>query len=150
MSTKPKAKGAGGRPRMCATASELQERVDEYFRKNRARPTISGLALFLGYLDRQSIYNILEQKDEYSYIIRAAISKIEAKVEALLFRAAPTQGVMFWLRCHSNAKDKMGMWKDTSKVDVTSGGDKIQTSNVLVGTQAVVDALKASVDELNG
>lgn len=62
-------------------------------------PTVSGLALHLGFLDRQSIYDYAKRNDGFSCTVKKAIMKIEAYAEAHLYMGKPT-GAIFWLKNH--------------------------------------------------
>ena len=79
-----------GRPKIVKTVEELKDGVNSYYNsivKTRVteegeeicyfyRPTITGLALHLGYATRQSIYDN-QKDDEFSYIIKKATTFIE-------------------------------------------------------------------------
>ena len=112
-----------GRPRIYNTDEELQSSVDEYFiyiqgeRKEvegkeevtryAEPPTITGLALFLGFDSRQSFYDY-ENNTEFSYTIKRARLRIESEYEKSLSRNSPT-GAIFALK-------NMG-WKDKTEVE---------------------------------
>jgi len=84
----------GGQPPMYATVEELQNKVQEYFNsvKPKVTPakeegeedeikyeepvTVSGLAYFLGFESRQSLYDY-EKRSEFSYIVKRARLRIE-------------------------------------------------------------------------
>lgn len=138
-----------GQPHKFQSAEELQTAVNAYLKKCRQKPSISALALHLGYCDRQSIYDLLKQKDDYSCIIRAAITAIESRIETMLFRNGPTAGVQWWLKVHGNARTGAGMWKDNQSLDVTSGGEKIQQSQVIVQSAETVSLLATAISEIN-
>ena len=102
--TKEKTGNPEGRPPKYKNAQELQKKIDEYFKncpdyktliafdKNAGEfiehqiltPTISGLALYLGFCDRSSFYNY-EEKPEFSYTIKKARFKIEHEYEKQLW-----------------------------------------------------------------
>lgn len=79
-----------GRPKIVKTAEELKEGVNSYYNsivKTRLtdegeeicyfyKPTVTGLALHLGYATRQSIYDN-QKDDEFSYILKKATTFIE-------------------------------------------------------------------------
>lgn len=83
-----------GRPPRFETAEELEQMVLEYFDNcpdkvkinsyegghkellEISRPSMSGLALFLGFADRRSLYDY-EKHDKYSHSIKIARSLIE-------------------------------------------------------------------------
>jgi len=80
-----------GRPRIVKTAEELKDGVNSYYNsiiktkiteegeevKYFYRPTITGLALHLGYATRQSIYDNQNSDAEFSYILKKATTFIE-------------------------------------------------------------------------
>ena len=80
-----------GRPRIVKTAEELKDGVNSYYNsiiktkiteegeevKYFYRPTITGLALHLGYATRQSIYDNQNADAEFSYILKKATTFIE-------------------------------------------------------------------------
>ena len=93
-----------GRPLKYKTAEEMQAGIDEYFDihspipmkdasgkpyiDNKGNemydlnpPTLSGLALHLGFADRQSMYDYQNRNDEFSCTIRKARSRCEQWVE---------------------------------------------------------------------
>lgn len=78
-------------------------------------PTITGLALFLGFASRQSLYDYLK-KEEFAYSIKRALLIVENSYEKGL-RSNNCTGVIFALK---NMK-----WYDSSKLDVTTDGEKI-------------------------
>jgi hypothetical protein len=113
-----------GRPLKYGTAEELQKAIDLFFhdcpdkRKIITQtgveieipcPTISGLAYYLGFLDRQSLYDY-EERAEFSCIIKKARLFVEKEYEKLLHNNNVT-GIIFALK-------NMG-W-----------GDKIESENV--------------------
>jgi hypothetical protein len=86
-------------------------------------PTVAGLAYFLGYADRRSIYD-LKDNDEFSHTIKRAMLRIERFHEQnLSLRDKPT-GDIFWMKNHG--------WTDRQEI---TGRD---------GDPLVVRILKAS------
>ncbi|MEE9193046.1 MAG: terminase small subunit [Thermodesulfobacteriota bacterium] len=71
-------------------------------------PTVTGLALFLGFSSRQSIYDYIG-KEEYSYILKRAVTVIENHHEKRM-DGVNVAGSIFVLK-------NMG-WKDKTEVDV--------------------------------
>ena len=124
--TKEDDKDLGGRPPLFETVEELRDKIDEYFKTGvkkrsfivgRAEnqkevsipiPTISGLALFLGFESRQSFYDY-EKKDGFSYTIKKARLFIEVEYEEQL-HYGNTTGAIFALK-------NMG-WRDTQDLKV--------------------------------
>lgn len=86
-----------GRPPKYKTASDLQQKIDEYFDMEPDQPTVSGLSYFLGFESRQAIYHIENKNNELSYTIKRAINKIEDIHEKGLFGNS-NAGHIFWLK----------------------------------------------------
>lgn len=110
------------------TDEELQAKIDEYFdthigvfvdeegnTKVKA-PTVSGLALFLGFADRQSLYNYRDNP-LHTNTIKRAITRMESFAEEQLFNSAKTPtGAIFWLKNHR--------WSDKQEIS-HSVNDKV-------------------------
>ncbi len=101
----------GGRPPKYDDPTSMQSKIDEYFANCPDKrtlydkdgnayeinaPTISGLALFLGFVNRQSMY-AYEQKIEFSDTIKIARAKMERIYEQYLLNPYPT-GAIFALK----------------------------------------------------
>jgi hypothetical protein len=141
-----------GRPRRYKTLEELAARCDEYFeyimgehteelsvnadgkteKKIKHREpepaTITGLALFLGFVSRQSLYDYINRNDEFSYIVNVALTLVECNYERRLSGTCPT-GAIFALK-NMNWKDKsetelsgnMGIvWNETKTYEGQTG-----------------------------
>lgn len=109
-------KNLGGRPRKFNTQEELDNAINNYFDTftyNDAgeiigkKPSVAGLALFLGFESRQSIYDYAKD-GEFSYSIKKALLYFEDYHEGSL-SGNSTTGHIFWLKNHG--------WKDKSEVD---------------------------------
>jgi len=137
-------KNKGGRPPIYKNPDDLAAKIDEYFEfikgekiskkienlktgdievvdvwiRYPERITITGLALFLGFADRQSLQDY-KKRPKFSFPIKRAMTRIEQGYENQLFERNPA-GAIFALKNFG--------WKDKSEVDIdhTSGGDKIQ------------------------
>ena len=90
-----------GRPPKYKNKDELQKKITEYFENGMRKrkvvigpatnksiveipvPTITGLALFLGFESRQSFYDY-EKGKEFSYTIKKSRTFIEREYEELL------------------------------------------------------------------
>ena len=84
-----------GHPPIIKDIEELVSKIDGYFDSliiesddekgttTMQRPTITGMALFLGFCSRQSLYDYAKVK-EYSYIIKRAQMVIEMSYEEML------------------------------------------------------------------
>jgi hypothetical protein len=111
----------GGRPALFNSSKELQLKIDEYFENGahkRQYPssngiieipiyTICGLAYYLGFSSRQSLFDY-ENRIEFSDSIKKARLRIEMSYEETLQDKAPT-GAIFALK-------NMG-WSDRSEID---------------------------------
>jgi len=117
-------KNKGGRPPLFKTPESLQEMVVDYFDNLPTRkltvggvtldlptPTITGLALHLGFESRQSFYDYENRENtEYSYIIKRARLFIEHEYEKCLHGTSPT-GAIFALKNFG--------WKDKQETELT-------------------------------
>ncbi len=110
----------GGRPLKYKTPEELETAIDKYFLDNLEAPTISGLAHYLGFTSRQSIYDYKENQ-KFSYIIKRAVLNIESKHESNLYTHG-SAGSIFWLKNRG--------WTDKQITEHT--GDMIHTIKKVV------------------
>ena len=104
-----------GRPPMYKTPGEMQKKIDSYFAQHPDKPTVSGLALHLGFSDKSSLYQYAE-KDEFLHSVKAAISRIEVKHEENIYTTGAA-GSIFWLKNRG--------WTDQQQIQ-HSGGINIQ------------------------
>lgn len=123
-----KNKNPNGRPPKFNDVESLENMIDEYFDQCPDKrpiatatgitevpcPTITGLALFLGFCSRQSMYDY-EANEKFTYTIKRARTFIEREYEKQL-HSGSCGGAIFALK-------NMG-WKDTQ--DITSGGFSIK------------------------
>jgi len=157
-----KKRNKGGRPLKFKSAKELQQKIDEYFEscfeevwtqdedgkwlpvldrngnviKRQIRPfTITGLALALE-TTRETLLDY-EDRDEFSYTIKAAKQRIENFTEEQLFTNRNTTGVIF------NLKNNYG-WTDKSEVDTNIGNKDGKPFE----TQSNINLSGLSVEEL--
>lgn len=120
----------GGRPAIYNTPEELLSMCNQYFlwilgeraikkeddteiiewERIPENATITGLALFLGFCDRQSL-NDYEKKEEFSFIIRRAKARVEMEYEKALRSDKSPTGSIFVLK-------NMG-WKDKTEQELT-------------------------------
>jgi len=87
------------RPRIYNSEIELQEEILKYFeqtKENNERPTVTGLALFLGFASKQSLYDY-EKNDKFSYSIKRALTMIECELEKRLENQS-VSGIIFALK----------------------------------------------------
>lgn len=109
-----------GRPPMYKTVEEMQEKIEAYFKSCEGEllkdndekpimdkfnqpiligakpPTITGLALALGFASRQALLNY-QEKDEFNDTITRAKSRVEQYAEERLFDRDGANGAKFSL-----------------------------------------------------
>jgi len=101
-----------GQPPYFKTPEELQKKIDEYFdeiEEKKERATITGIALYLGFCSRQSMYDY-ENRKEYSYTIKKARLMIENRYEQGLGSKETVTGSIFAL--------KQFKWSDKVELDI--------------------------------
>lgn len=127
---------AAGRPALFSSPIELDEKINEFFEYIKGEsasktviktakdgsvteyeedywirepevPTITGLALSLGFESRQSLYDY-EKNEEFSYSIKRAKLHVEQSYEKYLLSQSST-GAIFALKNFG--------WKDKTEVD---------------------------------
>ena len=128
----------GGRPRIYDTEEDLQQAVNSYFEfikgekqsmvaegglmretwvRDPEPATITGLALFLGFESRQSIYDYAKD-GRFSYIIKQSQLRVECEYEKKLSGDKPT-GPIFALK-------NMG-WSDRQEITGKDGSPLLGT-----------------------
>jgi len=116
-----------GRPPLYKTVEEISEKIQEYFEsleytdgegilKTKA-PTVAGLAYFLGFESRQSIYDQKDRSPEFSYVLRRAVLFSESYHEGYLTEGKSPTGSIFWLKNHG--------WTDMQEIKNTGERDPI-------------------------
>jgi hypothetical protein len=98
-----------GRPPEYKNVEDMEVKCSEYFlecSENKEKATITGLALYLGFESRQSLYDYKEKKD-FSYLLKRATLAVENSYE--------TNGTAFDIFALKN----MG-WKDKTEVEQTN------------------------------
>lgn len=104
----------GGRPPIFKNAEDLENKIFDYFKYvNETEDeiiTIVGLALFLGFCDKKSLYDYVKKK-EFSYSVKRALSIVEKNYEKKLSHQTCT-GAIFALK-------NMG-WEDRQSIDQTT------------------------------
>ena len=104
----------GGRPPKYESPEEVFDKCDEYFKSCidlEEKMTITGLALFLGFGARSSLYDYAEKK-EFSYVIKNAMLVVENSYEM--------SGNNFDIFALKN----MG-WSDKQEIDHTTKGNEV-------------------------
>ena len=106
-----------GRPLIYETVEELQKRIDDFFEdriQKKIPPTVAGLALWLGFSSRFSLYDYKERA-EFSHTIKEAIARIEDYAEQIILTpGAAATGAIFWLKNHR--------WTDKTEQNVNING----------------------------
>jgi len=123
-----------GRPRKYNSRKELQDEIDWYFYEayydscGNVRPiskhiSVTGLALYLGFADRQSITDY-SKDDKFSFTIKRAKLRIENYLEEKL-EGNNVAGIIF------NLKNNYG-WKDKQDLEHTTkdGKELVPTLNI--------------------
>lgn len=118
-----------GKPPIYKNSDEIKDSINNYFdsiltedkAEYAVRPTMTGLALFLGFASRQSLYDYAD-KEEYSYIIKRSQQVIAMSYEEMLLSKSST-GAIFALK-------NMG-WSDKTETDITTGGKPIDTKTTV-------------------
>lgn len=110
-------KHPGGRPPLFETPEALQKAVDLYFltcdNPDKPQPkSVCGLALSLGFVDRQSIYDY-EKRPQFSCIIKRALLQVECSYEIMAATSKTAAGPIFILK-------NMG-WKDRIEQELSGG-----------------------------
>lgn len=104
--------GNGGRPPKFDDPDKIWNKANEYFEmiqdsKGKVKATVSGLAFYLGFESRQSMYDY-ENRQEFSYIIKRLRLFVEYCYESQLY-TFNSVGAIFALK-------NMG-WKDKTETD---------------------------------
>lgn len=127
----------GGRPPFFETAQELNSKIAEYFDlcipeidKDSSdiislnQPTITGLALHLGFASKQSLKDYENRNDEFSYLIKRARTVIEHFHETRMPLQSPT-GSIFVLKNMD--------WNDKTQSEISGpNGGPIKTESKVV------------------
>ena len=110
--------------------------------RERETPSVTGLAMFLGFESRQSMYDY-EKKAEFSYSIKKALLKVENTYEGGLWQEKPT-GAIFALK-------NMG-WVDSKEIkqDVVVDDKREQIDYSKLDTETLKKLKQARVVSKNG
>jgi hypothetical protein len=124
-----KTKHAGGRPRKYESPEQMQAAIDEYFTTD-TQPTVTGLAIALGFTSRNALYVYEGYSEEYFGTLKVARLRVEHEYEkALRVKGIHAAGPIFALK-------NLG-WKDTQTVSVE------QLPPITVTIMRAEDGLKA-------
>ena len=133
-------KHAGGRPRKYGSPEEMQAAIDKYFSDcpdttsvfaggeagmlEVPCPTITGLSLYLGFCDRQSMYDY-EDRAEFSDTIKKARTRMELEYEKDLRFGRNTSGSIFALKNFGWADKKEVTLESTATVKLEDLNERI-------------------------
>lgn len=99
-----------GRPRIYESVEQLEETVKGYFeREDNKKVSVTGLALWLGFADKSTLYEYRD-REEFSYPIKRALTMIEQYHEERLSENSVT-GSIFALK-------NMG-WRDKTETELS-------------------------------
>lgn len=98
---------AAGRPRIYDNVEQLEVAIENYFNET-SKPAVTGLALYLGFADKTTLYEYRD-REGFSYPIKRALTRIELYHEEGLTENNVT-GRIFALK-------NMG-WKDKTEHEV--------------------------------
>lgn len=120
-----------GRPRIIESPEEFEARAQAYFDECEADEvalTITGLALAVGFVDRQSLYDY-QARPEFSGVVKRARTIVEHDYEKRLGAGKPT-GAIFALK-------NMG-WRDKVDHDLRTpdGPMEFVVTRRVIGTDA--------------
>ena len=104
MAKKPKEKRPEGKPRFYATPEELEIAIAAYFLQAE-KPTVTGLAYYLGFASRMALINYEGYSPEFHYTIKRAKLRIEMRYEEL--RASTSAGGAIFALKNFDWKDRM-------------------------------------------
>lgn len=101
----------GGRPRIYDNVEDYEKAIETYFASHPDKPTVSGLAVHLGFADKSTLYEYAK-RDGFSYPTRRAISRIEEKHEENMYQGS-SAGSIFWLKNRG--------WSDKQEIEHSGG-----------------------------
>ena len=112
-----------GKAPMFRTPQEMQKKIDLYFETQVGKfplkdrdgsqvfdktgnpvleecpPTVSGLALYIGFTDRTSLYEY-KARPLFADTVKKAIARVEAYAEKSIMTKDKPTGAIFWLKNH--------------------------------------------------
>jgi hypothetical protein len=150
-----------GRPPMFKTPEEMQVLIDAYMETRGIKPvlneqgqaildtkgnpiwkvdapTVAGLALYLGFTDRHSMYDY-KLKPLFTNTIKKAVTRIEEFAEEMLHNGKPI-GAIFWLKNHG--------WSDKQEIEQTTKTLPATEEDCKKELQKIADEQGISLEEL--
>lgn len=107
----------------------VEEGVEQIWIREPEPPSITGLALFLGFESRQSLYDY-EKNEQFSYSIKRAKLQVEKNYERYLLSQSAT-GAIFALKNFG--------WADKQEVDHTTKGQPMNIVSLGTGIKPPAD-----------
>lgn len=156
---------AGGRPPKYKNVEEIEDKIEQYFKScegeplrdadgnpmldkwqnpimiNQKPPTITGLALALGFASRQALLNY-QAKKEFNDTITRAKSRVEEYAESRLFDRDGSNGAQFSLR--NNFKG----WNETEEKRLANEREKLELEKRKVESQLADDSTDKFAERL--
>lgn len=121
-----------GRPPIIETPEQLERLGNEYFAQCEAKgkqPTTSGLAFYLGFCSRQSLWDY-KQDERFSYSVKKLIIRIEDHHESRLDDAA-CAGSIFWLKNHQwSDRQELALSTPDGAIKIDPGRDKLTDEQI--------------------
>lgn len=119
-----KKENTAGRPPIYESLDEILPKLQEWEEtlKEGYKPTVTGLALALGFCSKDTLY-AYRDKPIFSYSIKRALLIVENGYEKSLRESGAT-GSIFALK-------NMG-WKDKTETDLTTNGKEINQPSTIV------------------
>jgi len=108
-----------GRPPKFEKPEDMQKAIDVYFEKIEKTgepPTVMGLVEACDFLDRQSFFNYIDNKPEFTNTIKKAKNKVHIYLEKQLLSGKNVAGIIF------NLKNNFG-WVDKQEIDTKLTGE---------------------------
>lgn len=107
--SKPDAEQKQGRPRLYESAEAFADKVEAYFDQCEV-PSITGIAYFLGFSDRESFSTYEDYGEDFSRTVKRARLRIEQdRVERLNDKTKFTPGTIFDLKNNYGWKDQQDL-----------------------------------------
>lgn len=155
----------GGKPPKYKNKEEIQQKIDQYFEDCKGEPlcdadgnlmldkwqnpimigqkppTVTGLALALGFTGRQALLNYQAKKEFVDTITRAK-SRVEEYAESRLFDRDGSNGAQFSLR--NNFKG----WNDTEEKRLENEREKLSLEKRKVESQLADDSTDKFAERL--
>lgn len=136
MASKPTGNHQVGRPRKFRSAAEFLKKANEYFESN-TEYYITSFVLHMGLTCIQNLHEYAA-RPEFSDVVNACRTKIQANIEPKLYQKTSASGAQFFMRAQAG-------WKIQDQLDVTSGGKEMAAATVNL-TFRELDTCKPEVE----